>query len=136
MKPLLWANLLVGVFAVCLVAIVLYGHVRIALSQFREGLRPWREWTAGDRMRVAITIFHLKTFLRLLLWDGIMLWILWARTDWAAAVNLFFSLLVIAASLVSLSAMYKNIPPSQRKGYTWLSAPWHPTVPPWRHFWF
>lgn len=146
-------NLMSGLVAVALMGLVLRGQYRHAISlvcilfkalwaELLEVVfkRPssWtvlartRFWsmTAGDWMRFAVVIFHIKGVVRIIVYD--VAWIVMGnpRDTWVAWWNISFCAMATLGSLAALLAMYLNIPESERHRYSWITAPWWPSPSP------
>lgn len=123
----------VGVIAIVLMAYVTYGfrHVVSHRTIFRT-LWNIRDANASEILRVALTIFHIKSVIRLAVWDVVMVLLFWwsvvqgGGAIYVAVINTALALMAIAASLLTMASQHKLIPKDERDSYSMWSAPLYP----------
>ncbi len=146
-------NFLIGALSVFFMMLVLRGQYRhfatlvaimaqaacSAISErvFRRytsgttlAIHRFERLTAGDWMRFAVAVFHIKGVVRIITYDVVWLLLANPRAAWVAYWNISFCAMATLGSLAALWAMYLNIPDEERGDYSWLTAPWYPSQSP------
>ena len=131
MSILLWVNAFCAALAVFFMLLVLRGVYSHIIAVRHDGkVKSLREMSAGDWMRLGVGMYHIKSLVRIFVWDLIILLMVWNRVWWASSINITLSSIAIMGSIAILIAMYKNIPDEFRNHYNVLTAPWFPSPPP------
>lgn len=133
LMALLIARFSIGFVAWCLMLLVTIG--------FRQSAHPRLLWLTltgrytpppNERMRMSLSLYHLKGILRTGWWDVaavfavFMGWLEPQVVYFTSVINICFQIMNICGSLLALWALHGKIREPFRSHYNWLTAPFFP----------